>query len=89
MTRIYLPRHEIEKRQIVKRLREEFQTYVPGWQQLDASHLRDILQKEEALSDKPKPPKPESKLSKDEIRLGLKDYLAWRRLHEDGGRRLF
>lgn len=89
MTHIYLPRHEIEKRQIVKRLREEFQTFVPGWQQLDVSHLRDILQKEEALSDKAKPPRPEPRLPRDQIRLGLKDYLAWRRLQEESGRRLF
>ena len=85
MTRIYLPRYEITRRQILKRLRE-LNVYVPGAEQLDVSHLRDILQKEEELAQRPKAPRPERKLPKSEIVLGLQELLDWRRIKEGGGR---
>ena len=87
MTRIYLPRHQIERLEIMRRLRE-LNVFIPGWEQLDTRHLRDILQKEEELAGRPKPPKPERKMPKDQIVLGLKEFLAFQRSRE-AGRRLF
>ncbi len=88
MPQMWLPQEEGERRQIVRRLKQEFNTFVPGWQLLDVSHLRDILaaQVQEA---RPAPPRPQGKLPREQVIIGLRDFRDFNQARREGRRRLY
>lgn len=88
MAGFYLPQEESERWKIVQRLKREFNTFVPGWQLLDVSHLRDILaaQVQEA---RPAAPRPEAKLPREQVIIGLRDFRDFNQARREGRRRLY
>lgn len=88
MTRFWLPKEEGERWQIIQRLKQEFNTLVPGWQLLDVSHLRDILaaQVQEA---RPRPLRPAPTLPRDQVITGLRDYRDYRQTRREGRKRVY
>jgi len=88
MGQLWLPRQEGERWAMVKRLRE-LGVLVPGWQQLDTSHLRDILQAQEEKAKVPKAPKPVSTMPREQVVAGLRDYLAFLKAKGENRRRFY
>jgi len=93
MPRIWLPIGNprlatSERDQIVLRLRE-LGVHVPGAQSLDISQLREILawQQERAASAVviPEP----QRLSREQVRQGLKDFLDFQKARREGRRRIY
>jgi len=93
MARIWLPlgkprQGASERDQIVLRLRE-LGVHVPGAQSLDISQLREILhwQEERAKSAvvAPEPPR----LSREQVKQGLRDYRDFQKARKEGRRRLY
>ena len=88
MPRLWLPQHEGVRWEIVKRLRE-LGVLVPGWQQLEVSHLRDILAKYEEQAAQPKPARQFSFMSREQIAAGLKDWRDFVKAKKEGRRRVY
>lgn len=88
MPQVWLPQQEGERYEIVKRLRQ-LGVFVPGWQQLDVSHLRDILQAQEEKAQKPTAPKPVRTVPREQVIEGLRDYLGFLQAQKEGRRRVY
>ena len=88
MPSMWLPKHVGERYDILRRLRA-LNTFVPGADQLDVSHLRDILQAQEAKAGEPTPPKPVRTIPKEQVAMGLRDYLDFLRAQKEGRRRIY
>jgi len=88
MTRMWLPSHVGERYETIRRLKE-LGTYVAGAEQLDVSHLRDILQAEEEKAQVKKPPRPAPRFSREQVAEALKDYRDWQNAQKQGRRRLY
>lgn len=88
MARIWLPQHEGKRYEIVKRLRA-LGVFVPGWQEMDVSHLEEILQWQEEKAGNKKAPEPVRKLPREQVIAGLKDYLGFLRAKRENRRRLY
>ena len=88
MPEVWLPQREGERYAIVKRLRQ-LNIFVPGWQQLDVSHLRDILQAQEEKAGKPTPSKPVRTMPREQVIEGLRDYLTFLRAKKENRKRTY
>jgi len=88
MARIWLPQHVGKRYEIVKRLRA-LGVFVPGWQEMDVSHLEEILQWQEEKAAKPRPPRPAPRLPREQIIAGLRDYRDFLKARREGRRRLY
>lgn len=88
MPRLWLPQYVGKRYEILKRLRA-LGVFVPGWQEMDVSHLQEILQWQEEKATKPKPPKPTPTLPREEIIAGLRDYRDHLRARREGRRRIY
>jgi hypothetical protein len=83
-----MPRHVGARYEIVKRLRQ-LGVFVPGWQQLEVSHLRDILAKYEEQAANPKPARQFSVMPKEQIAGALKDFRDFTQARREGRRRIY
>jgi hypothetical protein len=88
MPKLWLPQHVGERYEITKRLRE-LNVFVAGAEQLDVSHLRDILQKEEHKAGQVKPKEEVPRLPKEQVQMGLRDYIGFLKARREGRRRVY
>lgn len=88
MGKLWLPQRVGERWQIVRRLRQ-LGVLVPGWEQLEVSYLRDLLQKEEHLARQPKPEKQFSTKPKEEVAAALRDVRDFKAARREGRRRIY